>query len=484
MQLIQRATSRLQKTAVQCRGREFTYRDILLHSSGIKEKILQGRKDFEGERIAYLAPQSYEFIPVQWGIWQAGGVSVPLCLQHPPPEWEYIIDDSKASVVICHSNFLSQLAPLAERKGIRIIPFGDFFKSDGKVCEIPDIHENRPAQIIYTSGTTGRPKGAVSSHRCILAQMKSVSDAWDITEKDHILEVLPLHHVHGNIVVLSTSLYSGAKVSFLSKFHPQAVWKEFINLKDLNLFMGVPTVYSKLIQNWKEMRSDERLIASKACEKFRLMVCGSMSLPETVINEWKSITGQVLLERYGMTECGMILSNPLNGERKPGYVGTPLPGVQVKLVESEIRVKSDGMFSGYLNKDKETKAAFDEEGWFRTGDIGIVDGQGNYKILGRESVDIIKSGGYKISAIDVENHLLNHPDIQEVFVLGIPDHHYGQSIAVIFKSSKDITLHELQNWSKERMAEYQIPRKIVRLEEIPKNPMGKVNKKELAKLFS
>ena len=191
----------------------------------------------------------------------------------------------------------------------------------------------------------------------------------------------------------------------------------------------------------------------------------------------------MLLERYGMTECGMILSNPLIGNRRPGFVGTPLPGVEAKIVDSEIRVKSTGMFLEYYKKPEATKESFDEDGWFKTGDLATQNELGEFKILGRASVDIIKTGGFKLSALDVENDLLAHPDILEVSVVGVPDETYGQVVAAVFKAKQKLSLQGLQDWSKERMASYKTPRIILQVDEIPRNQMGKVNKKELVKLI-
>lgn len=483
MELLRKATKFLTTTAVHCKGRDFTYENLLGNSSEIREILLKGRKNLEGERVVFLAPQTYEFIPVQWGIWQAGGIAVPLCIQHPPPEWEYVLSDTEASVVICHSSFASQLVPLAEKKNIRVVVYSDFFPKNSQISEVPYIDGNRGAQIIYTSGTTGRPKGVVTSHNAISAQVNSLVQAWDWSEKDHILEVLPLHHVHGNVNVVSCALASGAQLTFHSKFEAAEVWKEFSNSKSLNLFMGVPTIYSKLIKYWKDLQEHDRKKLTETCKKFRLMVSGSMALPEFVLNQWTDISKQILLERYGMTECGMILSNPLKWKRKVGYVGSPLPGVEVKIVDSEVRVKSAGMFTEYFKRPEDTLSAFDSEGWFRTGDFAEKDLENSYKILGRASVDILKSGGFKISALDIENDLLAHPDIEEVAVVGLPDPDYGQTIAAIIKANRNLPLEDLKNWAIPRMAPYKIPRVLLQVAEIPRNQMGKVNKKELSKLF-
>ena len=484
MEIVTRASRFLQNTAVYCRNREFTYSDLLYHSNDIKEKLLQGRKDLEGERVAFLSPQAYEFLPMQWGIWQAGGIAVPLCLQHPPPEWEYILNDSAPIAIVCHSDFLSELGPLAKRKNIRLIPYNDFSHSiENRLTEMPIIDENRGAQIIYTSGTTGRPKGAVLSHRAIHAQLKSLSKAWEWSDKDHVLEVLPLNHLHGNIVVASCALYSGAKITIHPKFDEEEVWKLFKTSRDLNVFMGVPTMYSKLIQVYKQMNTKGQYDASRGCRKFRLMVSGSMALPEFTMNEWQNISSTAILERYGMTECGMILSNPYKGERKHGYVGKVLPGIETKIVDTELRVKTQGMFTEYFRKPQETKAAYDEQGWFKTGDIAKKDEKGNYRIIGRANVDIIKSRGFKISALDVENDLLGHPDIKDVSIVGIPNDDYGQIIGAVFVAKQKLSLEEIQNWSRSKIAAYKVPRAVLQIDSMPRNQMGKVNKVELVKLF-
>ena len=214
------------------------------------------------------------------------------------------------------------------------------------------------------------------------------------------------------------------------------------------------------------------------------MVSGSMALPQHTLKEWENISHQMLLERYGMTECGMILSNPYKGIRKPGYVGKELPGVTTRIVASELRVKSPVLFSGYLHNTIDSLAAFDEEGWFKTGDIVTTDEDGDHQIVGRASVDIIKSGGFKISTREVENDLLDHPDINEVCIVGVPDEAYGECVAAVVVSKQKISLQELQNWSRTRMAAYKTPRMLLQVDELPRNHMGKVIKRELVHLFT
>jgi len=258
------------------------------------------------------------------------------------------------------------------------------------------------------------------------------------------------------------------------------------SLPPLTLFMAVPTIYSKLIKEYEGMVPEEQKKATKSLEKLRLMVSGSAALPVPILEGWKAISGHTLLERYGMTEIGMALSNPLKGERIPGTVGFPLPGVQARLVDGELRIKGPQVFQEYLNKPEATKASFDEEGWFKTGDTAEVDNHGRYTILGRSSVDIIKSGGYKISALDIERVLLEHPSISEVAVVGVPSTEWGQVIAALIvpnKKTPNLTLHDVQEFAKQKLAPYKVPRLAHFVDEIPKNAMGKVNKKSLVGLF-
>jgi malonyl-CoA/methylmalonyl-CoA synthetase len=259
--------------------------------------------------------------------------------------------------------------------------------------------------------------------------------------------------------------------------------------------MAVPTIYFKLISYWKEINKTEQQIISENLKAFRLMVSGSAALPVSVLEEWKKISSHTLLERYGMTEMGMAISNPYRGIRKPGYIGQPLPGVLIRLADEnnqivnqgtqgEIHIKGENVFKEYWNKPQETANSFSQDGWFRSGDIAVYQ-EGAYKILGRNSVDIIKSGGYKISALEIEEVLRSHPQINDCAVVGIPDLEWGEIIAAgIVLSNKSIELNALKTWLKAKLPGYKTPRKYLELEELPRNVMGKVTKKELVTLFN
>eukprot|EP00871_Galdieria_phlegrea_P004814 jgi/Galph1/5333/GphlegSOOS_G3929.1 len=309
---------------------------------------------------------------MQWAIWQSGGVCVPLSPSYPQEELEYFVRDAEVSHMVVSSEYQDTLSKIA---GEYCMPYLRTSSVDG-------------------SFTTSRPKGVVYTHEMIEAQIRSLVEAWKWTSQDCILNVLPLHHVHG------------------------------------------------IINVWHHLAFQPLL--SDAAKTLRLFVSGSAALPETVFHQWKAITGQYILERYGMTEIGMALSNPLKEEdRRPGWVGYPLPGVQVRLkkeeeerqqgkcARGELIVKGAGVFREYWNRPEATKAAFDEEGYFQTGDIAQCDETGCYQIVGRASVDIIKSGGYKISALEIERVFQEHPAIQQCSCVGVVDGDLGEAVAMI-----------------------------------------------------
>jgi malonyl-CoA/methylmalonyl-CoA synthetase len=417
---------------------------------------------------------------------------VPLCLTHPFPSLQYVLDDTAASIIVVSPAYKSILEDYAATQNIRLIE-AEYALPDNDYL-LPDVDFSRNAMILYTSGTTNKPKGVVSTHANLNAQISTLVNAWEWNADDHTMCVLPLHHVHGIVNVVCCSMWSGATCRFLPSFSAEAIFNIFLEGK-LNVFMAVPTIYFKLIAHWESLPADKQQPLSKCMKKFRLMVCGSAALPVTVMEKWKHISGQTLLERYGMTEIGMAISNPYHGERRPGYVGLPLPGVSVRLADEqymdvaagepgEILIKGSNVFREYWGKPEATKEAFTTDGWFKTGDIAVVEG-GYYRIMGRNSVDIIKSGGYKISALEIEEVLRTHNHVDDCAVVAIPDDEWGELIvAAIVAHSPDINLPELNSWLRERIASYKTPRNYIVVDELPKNAMGKVVKNEVKKLFN
>lgn len=489
--LIDRAHQNPTKTAIVATEGTFTYQDLLETSAKIATKLLDNIADLQEQRVAFLIPSGFQYVATQWGIWRAGGIAVPLCVSHPKPELDYVISDSGASIIIAHPSFENLLRPIAEERNIRFILTSETLSE--QVSLLPKIELTRRALILYTSGTTGKPKGVVTTHQNIQAQVTSLISAWGWTKDDRILHVLPLHHIHGIINVLSCALWSGAECHILPKFDAEVVCDR-ISQGDLTLFMAVPTIYVKLIAAWEGSNGDRQKRISDGCAKMRLMVSGSAALPVKVLEKWQNISGHFLLERYGMTEIGMALSNALNGERFAGYVGKPLPQVEVRLVDEngevvtlgtpgEIQVRGATVFLEYWQKPEATIKAF-HNGWFCTGDFAVVEND-NYRILGRMSVDIIKTGGYKVSALEIEEVLRTHSDILDCAVVGVEDAEWGERVcaALILKSGSDLSLENLRSWAKERLATYKVPSKILVVEELPRNAMGKVTKPSVAKLF-
>ena len=323
-------------------------------------------------------------------------------------------------------NNLGSIEGLCRRLSIPVATVSD--SSTGSMLPLPELSPERRAMIVFTSGTTSKPKGAVTTHGNIAAQIETLIAAWEWQADDVIPLFLPLHHVHGIINVLSCALWAGATVHAMPKLDLTALCAQ-VAADTYSVFMAVPTIYVKLIDYLETLEDPE---VEGICEGFanmRLNVSGSAACPVEVFEEWRDLTGQMLLERYGMTEIGMALSNPYRGERRPGYVGQALPEVTVQLVDEEggivtgeaapgeIRIQSPTVFLEYWGNQKATDSSF-SDGWFCTGDIAVIE-DGYYRIMGRSSVDIIKSGGYKLSALEIENTLLGHPHIAEVAVVGV-----------------------------------------------------------------
>jgi malonyl-CoA/methylmalonyl-CoA synthetase len=497
--LITRAQKHDEKIAIVTTDGAFTYRDLLHTSSQIATGLLQDAEDLEEQRVAFLIPSGFEYVATQWGIWLAGGIAVPLCISHPRPELEYVITNSGASIIVAHPNFEGILRAIATAQNLRFLLTSQTLPDH--VRPLPEVDITRRALILYTSGTTGKPKGVVTTHHNIQAQVTSLITAWEWTSsdspgetlRDRILHVLPLHHIHGIVNVLTCALWAGAECHMLSKFDAETVWNRICD-GDLTLFMAVPTIYVKLISAWETASKERQKNMTAGCAKMRLMVSGSAALPVQVLDKWETISNHFLLERYGMTEIGMALSNPLHGERYSGYVGQPLPEVEVRLVDEsgelvppgtpgEIQVKGPGVFLEYWQNPQATAKAF-RDGWFCTGDTAVVE-NGNYRILGRMSVDIIKTGGYKVSALEIEEVLRSHPDIQECAVVGVADLEWGERVcaALVLQPQRELTLESFRSWAKEQLAVYKIPTRILTVEELPRNAMGKVIKPTVVELF-
>ncbi|KAJ9635002.1 hypothetical protein H2204_005957 [Knufia peltigerae] len=362
-----------------------------------------------------------------------------------------------------------------------------------------------PCTIIYTSGTTGLPKGAILSAKNLEFSFRSLADTWQLTCEDRVLHVLPLHHGHGLTLSLLLPLWAGATVEFMAKFNEKLVWERFLStsLHPVTVFMAVPTIWVKMIayfnQNFKSDPAKAKR-ATEAAASLRLAISGSAALPAPIRDAWAQISnGYLLLERYGTTETGITYSERLspNG-RVHGSVGWPLPGVQARLITAEgqdvtnipdvmgeIQIKSDGLMKEYWGKPGAAEKDLTEDGWWRTGDLALIKAEhGNATFIqGRASVDIIKSGGYKISGLDIETEMLQLPYVQEVAVVGVPDTVWGEAVAAICVpvqgKDAELTIANIRENLKSRLASYKLPKKLFVMKELPRNAMGKVQKKAL-----
>ncbi len=501
--IIARAGGHGGRTAVVEAQGAFTYNDLLDASSRVAAILLAGRRDLHEDRVAFLVTPGFPWVAVQWGIWRAGGVAVPLPLNSTGPEFEYFIDDTEASALVLDVQAAPVLAPIAAARGIRALFYEQLPAFEPAELADVNLDRERRAMILYTSGTTSRPKGVVTTHANIAAQIVSLVEAWEWAADDSIVLCLPLHHVHGIINVVSCALWSGATCQMLPRFDANAVW-DAIAGGSVTLFMAVPTVYVKLIAAWDKASPERRARLSQGCIKLRLMVSGSAALPVSTLKRWKEISGHTLLERYGMTEIGMALSNPFRGERVPGSVGRPLPSVEVQLVGEdgeavaagtlgEIEVRGPSVFLEYWGQPEATRAAF-RDGWFRTGDTAVIENEdGVYRILGRTNMDILKTGGHKVSALEIEDALREHPAVADCAVVGVPDPEWGERVAaaiVLKEALKEglndgdvLDLPSLRTWAKELLAAHKVPSRLLVLDALPRNAMGKVMKPAVVALF-
>ncbi|HSP97348.1 MAG TPA: acyl-CoA synthetase [Candidatus Dormibacteraeota bacterium] len=491
--LVDRAAAHAGRRALIAADGTWGYAQLLAASARVAGGLLDGQDDLAEARVAFLVAPSAAHVAAQWGIWRAGGIAVPLCTSHPAPELAYAIDEARATTLVADDVHHPRLAPLAAERGLRLLHTASLLAVPAG--SLPDVAPERRAMILFTSGTTSKPKGVVTTHAGLAAQIAAVVEAWEWSADDHILHVLPLHHLHGILNLLCVALWSGATCELEDGFDAARVWQRIAAADGLTLFMAVPTIYARLRTAWESASLAERAAMSAGCRRLRLMVSGSAALPVALLDAWRAISGHTLLERYGMTEIGMGLGNPLHGQRRPGHVGVPFPGVEVRLVDDagmtvgddtpgQIQVRGPGVFREYWQRPAETRAAFTADGWFKTGDVAVRE-HGSYRILGRDSIDIIKTGGFKVSALEIEEVLREHPAIAECAVVGIADDEWGQRVAavVILRPGETLALDALRAWAKERLAPYKVPTLLRVVGDMPRNPMGKVMKPEVTRLF-
>jgi fatty acid CoA ligase FadD36 len=447
--------------AVRIDGAVLSRSDLVGAATSVAERV------GGAHRVAVLATPTATTVLAVTGCLIAGVPVVPVPADVGAAERHHILTDSGAQA------WLGDVPP--ETEGLPHVPVRLHARSWHRYQEPPP---DATALVVYTSGTTGPPKGVLISRRAIAADIDALAQAWQWTADDTLVHGLPLFHVHGLVLGLLGSLRIGNRLVHTGKPTPAAYAEAHGSL-----YFGVPTVWSRVV-------GEED--AARALSSARLLVSGSAPLPVPVFDGLVRLTGHAPVERYGSTESLITLSTLADGERRPGWVGLPLAGVSTRLVgEDDAKVPSDGetigrlevkgpmLFDGYLNRPEATADVLDDDGWYRTGDVAVLDAAGMHRIVGRESVDLIKSGGYRIGAGEIETALLSHPGVSEAAVVGVPDDDLGQRIVAFVVG--DAESAELVDYVAQQLSVHKRPREVRVVDSLPRNAMGKVLKKELMK---
>lgn len=491
--IVSRALTHGDAVAIEDQQGSWSYRDLVVASEAVAADLLAGQGDLAEARIGLAIPAGGLHVAGQWGVWRAGGVVVPLSQAATAAELEQFLADVRPQGILADADPRPEAVAAAGRLGIPIVRVAR--ETAPRAATLPEIEPGRRAMILCTSGTTSRPKGVVITHAGITAQIASLVEAWQWRSDDRIPLFLPLYHIHGIVNVMSCCLWAGGRLEAFPKFDVETILRRITDRR-YTLFMAVPTIYGRIIEALTALPNDARRAATAGFGALRLAVSGSAALPATVHARWHELCGQRLLERYGMTEIGMALSHAYEGERRAGTVGVPLPGVEIRLVDEqghvvagehapgEIQVRGPGVFQEYWGQPDATRESF-ADGWFRTGDVAVLE-RGQYRILGRRSVDIIKSGGYKLSALEIEATLLDHPAIRGCAVVGVPDEEWGEAVAVaaVLEPGETLDAHGLRGWCRDRLSPYKIPRRVVVVESLPQNALGKTSKPAIRALFT
>jgi len=461
---------------------EHPHAELLARSASVAALL----GDRRGKRVALLASPGAAFVGAFFGALESGACLLVLSPLHPAAESAFFCDDGDVDLLLVTHDQAERARACAGGRPVVSIP-----APGPERPRTTAIGDADPALMLYTSGTTGKPKGAVLSHQNLAIQQELLGEAWGLRASDVLLHTLPLHHMHGLCIALLSCLGAGATARMLPGFDAARVWEE---MATSTVFMAVPTVYKKLFDAFDAANAGTRARWMQNARQLRLATSGSAALPVTLAERWRAIAGTIPLERFGMTEVGVGLSNPLDGERRAGTVGLPLRTVETRIVSPEIDadaesgelwIRGPSVFSGYFRRDEATANAF-RDGWFLTGDTVTRDERGYFRILGRTSVDILKSGGYKLSALEIEEALRDHPAVGEVAVVGVPDETWGDRVVacVVRRAGHDLTAEALRAFAKEKLASYKCPKDVVFLDELPRNAMGKVQKPHLVTLVS
>lgn len=469
-------------------GAHISYGDLIARA-GQMANVLVVRGVKPGDRVAVQVEKSVANIVLYLATVRAGAVYLPLNTAYTLNELDYFIGDAEPSLVVCDPAKAEGLAPIAAKVKAKVETLGPdgkgsltdaADKASSEFTTVPRENDDLAA-ILYTSGTTGRSKGAMLSHDNLASNSLSLVGYWRFTDKDVLIHALPIYHTHGLFVATNVTLFARASMIFLPKLDPDLMIKLMARA---TVLMGVPTFYTRLLQN--------PALSRETTQHMRLFISGSAPLLAETHREWSARTGHAVLERYGMTETNMNTSNPYDGERVPGAVGFPLPGVSVRVTEPEtgkelpreeigmIEVKGPNVFKGYWRMPEKTKSEFRPDGFFITGDLGKIDDKGYVHILGRGK-DLVISGGFNVYPKEIESEIDAMPGVIESAVIGVPHADFGEGVTAVLVCNKsaDVTEAAVLKALDGRLAKFKMPKRVFVVDELPRNTMGKVQKNVL-----
>lgn len=433
-----------------------------------------------GDRVALQADKSPDALLIYLACLRAGAVFLPLNPAYTPAETRYFLQDAEVALFLASPSRAAEMAPDLPANASRALPDFVANSTPAHFSDAPSTPETLAA-ILYTSGTTGRSKGVMLSRANLSSNANTLADVWAFTRDDVLLHALPVFHTHGLFVATNTILAAGASMIFLPAFSPDAI---FAALPRATTMMGVPTFYTRLL-------GDPRL-TREATAHIRLFVSGSAPLSAATHRDWQDRTGQAILERYGMTETNMNTSNPYDGPRHAGTVGLPLPGVEVRVSDPAtgtplppgdvglIEVRGPNVFSGYWRAPEKTAAEFRADGFFMTGDMGAFDADGYLSIVGR-SKDLVITGGLNVYPAEVESAIDDLPGVAASTVIGVPHPDFGEAVValVIPRPGAALAADSIRDALRTRLAAYKLPKRVILVEDFPRNAMGKVQKNVL-----
>jgi malonyl-CoA/methylmalonyl-CoA synthetase len=474
-------------------GRRISYGDLVAQAGQMANALVScGVKP--GDRVASQTEKSVPGLVLYLAAVRAGAVYLPLNTAYTLNELEYFITDAEPSLVVCDPAKADGIGAIAAKVGARIKTLGADGKgslTDAAAAASPAFvtvtrADDDLAAILYTSGTTGRSKGAMLTHDNLASNSLSLVDYWRFTDQDVLIHALPIYHTHGLFVASNVTLFARASMIFLPKFDPELIIRLMARA---TVLMGVPTFYTRLLQS--------PALTRESAAHMRLFISGSAPLLADTHREWAARTGHAVLERYGMTETNMNTSNPYDGDRVPGAVGQALPGVAVRVTDPEtgkqvardtigmIEVKGPNVFKGYWRMPEKTKAEFRDDGFFITGDLGKIDGNGYVHILGRGK-DLVISGGFNVYPKEIESEIDAMPGVVESAVIGVPHADFGEGVTAVVVCDKSASVNEASvlDALEGRLAKFKMPKRVIVVDELPRNAMGKVQKNILRDTYA